>query len=84
MGGSQTLTPYRRVRPMDKTIANARTLNITQLEEGLGRVMYVAGALEHDRLFLGTALLLQVPSLQKARVTPPHGKSFMNCSPLRG
>ena len=33
-------------------IARAHTVNTASFEEGLGRVMYVAGALEHERPFL--------------------------------
>ena len=32
-------------------VANAHTVNMSTFEEGLGRVMCVAGALEHERPF---------------------------------
>ena len=32
-------------------VANAHTVNMSTFEEGLGRVMHVAGALEHERPF---------------------------------
>ena len=34
-------------------IANSTCVNMSQYEEGLGRIMFVAGALEYEKLFLG-------------------------------
>ena len=35
-----------------RTTADQKTVHMAAFEEGLGRVMYVAGALEHERAFL--------------------------------
>ena len=35
-----------------REVAGSRTVNMSSFEEGLGRVMYVAGALEYERPFL--------------------------------
>ena len=34
-------------------IASSATVHMASFEEGLGRIMFVAGALEHERPFLG-------------------------------
>ena len=36
-----------------KKIADSETVHMAAFEEGLGRIMFVAGALEHERPFLG-------------------------------
>ena len=54
--------------------ASPRTVNITSFEEGLGRVMYVAGALEYERPFLGP--LYRFLSLHPRN--SPQVKFFLN------
>ena len=41
------------LRKWTEQITNARTVHMAAFEEGLGRVMFVVGALEHERPFLG-------------------------------
>ena len=46
---------------------SAHAVNLTLYEEGLGRVMYVAGALEHERLFLGSLYRFSTTWMVKSR-----------------
>ena len=39
-------------------VAMARTIRVAAFEGGLGRIMFVVGALEHERSFLGHCLNL--------------------------
>ena len=61
-------------------ISKARTVNTTSFEEGLERVMCVAGALEHERPFLSP--FYKSMSLQprgSVRAVPPCLRFFLSC-----
>ena len=49
-------------------VADSRTVHVSSFEEGLGRIMFVAGALEHERPFL--APLTMHPRNAVRRVPP--------------
>ena len=58
-------------------IAQARTVNITPFEEGLGRVMYVASALEHERPFQSPLYtFMSLHTRCSVRTVPPYVRFF--------
>ena len=54
-------------------IANSTTVNIASFEEGLGRIMFVAGALEHERPFLCPLYrFISIHPRNATRKVPPY------------
>ena len=53
-------------------VASSPTIHMKTFEEGLGRIMFVAGALEHERPFLGPLykFLILHPRNAMRRVPP--------------
>ena len=57
----------------------SRTVNISNFEEGLGRVMYVAGALEYERPFLAPLYkFLSLHPRGSVRTVPAYVAFFLN------
>ena len=44
------------VHQVDKRVADSERVHLTPVEEGLGRIMYVAGALDYERHFWGLCI----------------------------
>ena len=66
-----------------KEVASSPTIHIKTFEEGLGRIMFVAGALEHDRPFLGPLYkFLTLHPRNAVRRVPPYA-AFSSTSFLR-
>ena len=62
-----------------REVAGSRTVNMSNFEEGLGRVMYVAGALEYERPFLAPLFMfLSLHPRGSARTVPAHVTFFLN------
>ena len=54
-------------------VATAKTIHMAAFEEGLGRIMFVVGALEHERPFLGPLYRFMVMHPRNAvRRVPPY------------
>ena len=65
-------------------IADSDTVNMASFEEGLGRIMFAAGALEHERPFLGNLYrFISVHPRDSTRTIPPFVKFFFAISPTR-
>ena len=55
------------------------SVNISSFEEGLGRVMFVAGALEYERPFLGPLYrFMSLHSRNSVRFVPAYVKFFLS------
>ena len=62
-----------------REIAAQKTVNLTQFEEGLGRVMYVAGALQYERPFLAPLYkFLSMHPRGSTRTVPAYVAFFLN------
>ena len=61
-----------------REVAESDHVQMTNFEEGLGRVMYVVGALEYEGLFPGSAVSLWEKKERVAKVRKAHkvGKIF--------
>ena len=57
-------------------VAASRTVNMISFEEGLGRVMYVAGALEYERPFLGP--LYKFMSFTRVTRSSPYPRTLLS------
>ena len=61
------------VRTMDSRDCGGPTMHVKAFEEGLGRIMFVAGALEHERPFLGFLYkFLTLHPRSAVRRAPPY------------
>ena len=59
-------------------IADSDVVNMASFEEGLGRIMFVAGALEHERPFLGPLYkFISMHPRDSTRRIPPHVKFIL-------
>ena len=59
-------------------IAESDTVNMASFEEGLGRIMFVAGALEHERPFLGPLYkFIGIHPREPVRRIPPYVKFIL-------
>ena len=59
-------------------VASSHTINPASFEEGLGRLMYVAGALEHERPFLSPLYsFLSLHPRGAVRKVPAHVQYFL-------
>ena len=68
----------RVVHQVDREISGQGSVNISAYEEGLGRVMYVAGALEHERPFLAPLYKFMVMHRRgSVRKVPPYVSFFL-------
>ena len=62
-----------------REVAGQKTVNMTQFEEGLGRVMYVAGALQYERPFLAPLYkFLSMHPRGSTRTVPAYVSFFLN------
>ena len=62
-----------------KKIAASTSVNVSTFEEGLGRVMYVAGALEYERPFLGPLCrFMPLHPRNSVRLVPAYVKFFLS------
>ena len=57
-------------------ISDSETVKMASFEEGLGRLMFVAGALEHERPFLGPRYKFIHPR-DSIRKVPPNVKFIL-------
>ena len=58
---------------------DSTSVNVSTFEEGLGRVMYVAGAPEYERLFLGPLYrFMSLHPRNSVRFVPAYVKFFLS------
>ena len=61
-----------------RTTAEQKTVHMASFEEGLGRVMYVAGALEHERPFSAPLYkYMTIHSRHSVQVVPSYVSFFL-------